>query len=46
MGHRMTHIEGFPAVVGGYSDIDNLRSVEFFEDGLWRTEPDVLEFDV
>ncbi len=39
----MTHIDGVPAVVGGYND-DLITSAEFFEDGAWRISQQGLEF--
>ncbi len=43
MGHKMTHIDGLPVVIGGYND-DLMRSIEFFEDGAWRVAEQELDF--
>ncbi len=43
MGHKMTHIDGVPAVLGGYND-DLITSVEFLENGTWRIGSQHLEF--
>ncbi len=43
MGHKMTHIDGLPVVIGGYND-DLMKSIEFFEDGAWRVAEQELDF--
>ncbi len=43
MGHKMTHIDGVPAVLAGYND-DLMTSVEFLENGAWRIGSQHLEY--
>ncbi len=44
MGHKMTHVDGSPVVIGGYL-AELLEGVEYFTDGGdWENHPDELEF--